>query len=439
MGKYDQLNLKFHEGLFEEICSYPILLKAFKDVKKNKGAPGVDNITIEEFERNLRGNLHQIKYQLENWKYFPKPVKRVEIPKPGGQGVRNLGIPTIKDRVVQAAIKIVIEPILEPRFSAGSYGFRPNKNQSQAVKQAQEHVQSGKEYVVDIDLAKFFDRINHDRLIWRLSLFIEDKRVLRLIGITLRSGIMNNGLVSPSKEGAVQGGPLSPLLSNVVLDELDKELERRSLSYCRFADDCNIFVSSQKAAERVMGSICKFIERKLKLQINRLKSKAARSEFVKFLGMTIIAGSIAISQVSMSRAMDRVRELTTRGTSLTLSKSLDQINKWYVGWANYFKMTQYPSQLSKIEAHIRRRLRARIIKQQKSKRSICRMLVKRGVSKRYAQKTVYKPRKTWVLSHTRAVEKALSNRWFEKQGMVIKSKENLKHWFQIRQWVRFRS
>ncbi|MCW5211122.1 group II intron reverse transcriptase/maturase, partial [Desulfobulbus sp. N3] len=238
-------------------------------------------------------------------------VRRVEIPKPGkGAGVRLLGIPCVRDRVVQATIKLLLEPILDLIFSDHSYGFRPGYSQRQAVEAAQRIVKSGKEYVVDIDLSKFFDRVNHDRLIYLLSEHIDDKQILRLIGITLRSGIMKDGLVTPSEEGTPQGSPLSPLLSNVVLDELDKELEQRGLEFCRFADDCNIFVRTPKSAERVMKSISKFIEGKLKLKINKDKSKVGRSRDVKFLGLTIIDGAIVISAQSIKRAMLKVKELT---------------------------------------------------------------------------------------------------------------------------------
>ena len=236
-----QLELRLEDKrLFERILETYNLKAAFKRVKANKGAPGIDGITIEEYEQNLEEELKQLKEEVQSWSYKPTPVKRVEIPKPNGKGTRNLGIPIIKDRVLHMAIKLVIEPILEPTFSKNSYGFRPGRNQQQAVQEAKRIVESGKEFVVDIDLSKFFDRINHDRLIHRLKAHIDDTRVLRLIGMILRSGVMIDGVKTPTEEGSVQGSPLSPLLSNVVLDELDKELEQRGLEFCRFADDCNI-------------------------------------------------------------------------------------------------------------------------------------------------------------------------------------------------------
>ena len=347
--------------LFENLCSTLYLGIGFILVKRNRGKPGIDGVRIADFEANLDEELSQLQQELSNWTYQPSPVRRVEIPKPGGKGMRLLGIPTVRDRVVQATLKLLLEPIFDPHFSPNSYGFRPGRSQHQAVAAAQRIVNSGKPYVVDIDLSKFFDRIHHDRLIVRMGEKVTDKRILRLVGLMLRSGIMINGVVIPSQEGAMQGGPLSPLLSNIVLDELDQELERRSLEFCRFADDCNIFVKSQKAAERVMKKVSQFIEKKLKLKVNQEKSQVALSEKVKFLGFTVVNGTIAIAHKALQTAMDKVKALTPRGTHKALEPALDKINQWYVGWSNYYSLTNYPSQLHKIEAHIRRRLRSRLV------------------------------------------------------------------------------
>jgi group II intron reverse transcriptase/maturase len=425
------------QSLFEALCTVELLEAGFRRVKKNKGSPGVDGVTIVEFGSRLSEELSQLKEELESWTYKPSPVRRVEIPKPGGKGIRLLGVPTVRDRVVHATLKELLEPIFEPLFSDHSYGFRPERNQRQAVEAAREIVAGGKPYVVDIDLSKFFDRIHHDRLISRLSQHVTDKRILRLIGILLRSGIMANGLVTPSTEGAVQGSPLSPLLSNIVLDELDKELERRGLEFCRFADDCNIFVKTPKAAERVMKSVSKYIEKRLKLVVNQDKSQIARSDRVKFLAMTIVGKTIAISHKALQTAMAKVEELTPRGTNQKLEKTLEEINSWYIGWAGYFEMTYYPAQLKKIEAHIRRRLRSRLVDQQKSKRNLYRKLVKRGVPRHQAAKAVYSNRKRWALSHTRAVEKAYPVNWFiREKRQAIRSSKQLPHWFELHHWVR---
>ncbi len=285
--------------LFDNLCSELYLSIGFERVKKNKGKPGIDGVSIADFEAHLDEELSRLQEELCNWTYQPLPVRRVEIPKPEGKGVRLLGLPTVRDRVVQAALKILLESIFEPGFSPNSYGFRPGRSPHQALEAAQQIVNSGKSYVVDIDLSKFFDRINHDRLISRMSEKVSDKRLLRLVGMMLRSGIMINGVVIPSDEGTMQGGPLSPLLSNIVLDELDRELEKRGLEFCRFADDCNIFVKSQKAAERVMESVSQFIEKKLKLKVNREKSQVADSSKVKFLGFTVVNGTIAIAHKAL--------------------------------------------------------------------------------------------------------------------------------------------
>lgn len=424
-------------SLFEKILDIHNLRTAFIRVKKNKGAPGIDGITIEKYEQNLGEELNKLRGELLNWSYKPTPVKRVEIPKPNGKGTRNLGIPIIKDRLLHMAIKQVIEPILEPTFSENSYGFRPGRNQQQAVQEAKRIVETGKEFVVDIDLSKFFDRINHDRLIQRLKAYIDDTRVLRLIGMILRSGVMINGVKTPTEEGSVQGSPLSPLLSNVVLDELDKELEQRGLEFCRFADDCNIFAKTERSAERIMTSIKKFIEKKLKLKVNEDKSKTAKADQVKFLGMTIVKGTIAISKASLNKAMEKVKDLIPRGTNLPIEEAIKKINSWYRGWASYYKMTQYPAQLKFIEAHIRRRVRARIVSQQKNKRNLVAKLINRGVTKKRATSTVYSNRKTWALSHTKAIEEALPNKWFsDTLKQIIVSGKKLDHWFGQGIWVK---
>jgi group II intron reverse transcriptase/maturase len=422
--------------LFENLCSTLYLGVGFSLVKRNRGAPGIDGMSIEDFETRLDEELSQLQQELINWTYKPSSVRRVEIPKPDGKGVRLLGIPTVRDRVVQTTLKLLLEPIFERHFSPHSYGFRPGRSQHQAVQAAQQIINSGKPYVVDIDLSKFFDRIHHDRLIARMGQKIADKRILRLVGLLLRSGVMVNGVVNPSKEGAMQGGPLSPLLSNIVLDELDQELEKRGLEFCRFADDCNIFVKSQKAADRVMEKVSEFIEKKLKLKVNQDKSQVALADKVKFLGFTVANGTIAIAHKALQMAMSKVKKLTPRGTHKTLDTILKEINQWYVGWANYYSLTYYPSQLRKIEAHIRRRLRSRLVYQQKRKKPLYHSLVKRGVPRKQAANAVFSNNSRWALSAVRAVTRAYPNSWFiNLKGQEVRSDQKMEHWFDVSQWV----
>ena len=423
------------ENIFEEICSSSNLEKSFAAAFKNKGSAGVDGVTVEMFKANLANELTRLQKELHGWSYSPQPVRRVEIPKPDGSK-RKLGIPCVRDRVVQGAIKAIIEPIFDPEFSENSYGFRPKKGQQQAIAAAQKIVDSGKEYVVDIDLEKFFDRVNHDRLIFRLGQKLSDKRVLRLIGLILRSGVMEDGLVKASPEGTTQGSPLSPLLSNIVLDELDKEIEKRGIEFVRFADDCNLFVKSQAAAERVMESIKGFIEKKLKLKVNEKKSKVAKSKYVKFLGMTILRGSRAIAQASMKRMMTKVKDLIPRGTNKNLEQTIKTINVWYTGWSNYFQMTNYPSQLRVVESHIRRRLRARIVCQQKKPRYLRAKLMAMGISRKLACTTAYSNVGPWALSHKHGIERAFPNRWFKAQGLQTSSDKELPHWRNTNVWIK---
>lgn len=423
--------------LFECLCDVNNLRAGFTAVKKNHGSPGIDGVTIDAFASRLDEELAQLQMELRSWRYQPMPVRRVDIPKPGKIGeFRMLGIPAVRDRVVQATLKLLLEPIFDPTFSESSYGFRPGRNQRQAVEAAKHIATKGKEFCADIDLSKFFDRVNHDRLIARIGLKVMDKRILRLIGTTLRSGVMKDGIVSVSQEGTTQGSPLSPLLSNIVLDELDKELEKRGIEFVRFADDCNAFFGSMAAAKRGMENMTRFIEGKLKLKINREKSQVAPTSKVKFLGATIIAGTIAISVASINRAMDRIKELTPRGTNQSTEQAINSINQWYVGWANYYSMTQYPSQLLKIECHIRRRLRSRFIDQQKNRRNLVKKLIKQGATSSLARKQVYPNKGRWALSHTRAVEQAYSNQWFKDQGFRVMSDRQLEHWFEIKRWIK---
>lgn len=419
------------EDLLKEVLSIQQLRAAFKAVRRNKGAPGIDGVTVEAFEANLDEELVRLRQEVIDWTYRPKPARLKEIPKPGGTGVRRLAIPCVRDRVLHVSLKMSIEPLFEPEFSDNSFGFRPGRSQRDALAKAKEHVQAGKEWCADFDLEKCFDRLNHDTIIHLLKRKVGDSRVLKLVGIILRSGIMNGTEFEPTEEGAPQGSPLSPLLSNVVLHELDRELESRGLSFCRYADDCNIFVRSEKAAKRVLESVTRFIEGKMGLRVNRDKSKAAPVSAVKFLGLTIVMGMVAIAPASMAKAFDKVQALTPRRTHVSFEKQVDRINRWYQGWANYFSMTQLPSQLQAIEAHTRRRLRAQLVRNQKRKRHLRRKLRSLG-----SHTPIPRNRSTWALSKCMAVSKGWSNDWFRKQGLVVISDHRLPHWKPLDVWLK---
>lgn len=315
--------------LFEEISSKRQLGIAYELVRRNGGGAGSDGISVSDFGEKLAEQLSQLSEEVRSWKYKPQAVKRVEIPKVGSTKKRKLGIPSVKDRVLQTSIKLSLEPIFDPEFSQSSYGFRPGRSQRDAIAQAREFVNSGKEWVVDLDLEDFFDLINQDKLMHLLGRRIEDKQVLKLIGMTLRCGVVQDGKHQATRQGSPQGSPLSPLLSNIVLDELDKELENRNLAFCRFADDANIYVGSERAATRVLESITKFIEKRLKLKVNQDKSKASQARGVKFLGISIVSCMVVVSATSMQRAKAKVRELIPRRTHIPIEHQIEKVNRWY--------------------------------------------------------------------------------------------------------------
>jgi len=433
----EQLDLKLNFGdLFEAVTSESQLRAGFKSVKRNGGAPGTDGVTIEEFEANLESHLRDLSGEVRQWRYRPHPVKRVRIPKPGTTKTRMIGIPCVRDRVLQFSLKISLERIFDPGFSPNSFGFRPGRGQREAIDQAKELIGSGLDWIVDIDLETFFDTINHDRIINLVGRRVSDNRILRLIGLTLRSGALEDNEFVATEEGSVQGSPLSPLLSNIVLDELDRELDRRGLKYCRYADDCNVFVGSRKAAERVLGSLTRFIEGKLKLKVNRAKSKAAPSNRVKFLGMTIVSGMIAISAASMKKAREKVKDLIPRRTHMSLEQQTIRANQWYSGWTGYYGMTELPSQLRTIEARMRVRFRLQFLRNQKRRKHIVRKLKERGIRRDRAYETVYSNKGLWALAHSFAVGQAWSNMWFRNRGLHTISTEIRPHWQSLDVYVK---
>lgn len=408
---------RYGTELMEEICKQSNVRAALQRVISNGGAPGVDGMYVNQLRGHLNKHWPQIRQALLGGTYRPLPVRRVEIPKPDG-GKRLLGIPTVMDRLVQQAILQVLEPKWNKTFSEHSYAFRHGRRQHDAIRKAQQYIAAGYGVVVDIDLEKFFDRVNHDRLMSHLAKRIEDKRLLKLIRSFLESGVMSGGLISPSEEGTPQGGPLSPFLSNIVLDELDRELERRGHRFVRYADDCNIYVKTERAGHRVMDSISRFITKKLKLKVNAAKSAVARPEERKFLGFTFRTTvenvERMISAKSVGRIRDKIRRLTSRTRGRSLSSVIAELNPFLRGWVEYYGFTQVPRQLQSLDAWIRRRLRAYLWKQWKTRRRRFTELCKLGVRRNLARAAAASSKGAWAMSHVKAVDMALSKTFFRK-------------------------
>jgi len=405
--------------LLERISASANLNLALRRVKSNKGCAGVDRLDIAATIRKLRqgNNGQQLRQSLLDGSYQPQPVLGVEIPKPSG-GVRQLGIPTVQDRIVQQAITNVLTEIYEPKFSKSSFGFRPMRSAHNALTMASHYIREGRVYVVDIDLEKYFDTVNHDRLMHRLSQDIDDKRVLKLIRLYLQSGLMRNGVVERRQRGTPQGGPLSPLLSNIVLDELDKELERRGHKFSRYADDCQIYVSSQVAAERVKDSITLFLEHKLKLKVNREKSAATRVTERSYLSHRFTSsGEIRISSGAQAKMKKRVRTITKRNRGRELGQIVKELTQYLRGWQHYFKLALKPSVMGALDSWIRRRLRSYRLKQRKRKHSIAMWLQREGVTERNAWKVAMSDKGWWKLSLTPQVNHALPNVKFKEMGL----------------------
>jgi RNA-directed DNA polymerase len=405
--------------LMEEICEEENLREAYRRVKANKGGPGMDGMTVRQLGPHLKQHWLAIREQLLRGAYQPQPVKRVEIPKPNG-GVRKLGIPTVQDRFVQQAVMQVLQRQWDRTFSERSYGFRPRRSAHQAIAQAQEYQAEGYGWVVDLDLEKFFDRVNHDRLMARIAERVSDKRLLKLIRAFLTAGVMEGGLASPSVEGTPQGGPLSPLLSNLVLDELDRELERRGHRFVRYADDCNIYVRSERAGQRVMASITRYVTRKLKLKVNESKSAVGRPQERKFLGFSFTWDEQPrrrIAPEAVIRLKRRVREITSKGRGQSMDRVAEELACYLRGWRGYFGFCETASTLRRLDSWIRRRVRCAFWKQWKTARNRLAELTKRGVGRMLAAQTAGSRCGAWRVSESPALHLALSNAYLKSFGV----------------------
>ena len=414
--------------LMEEVCERENLIEALQRVKANKGSAGVDGMTVGEFTDYLKRHWPAIQEQLLSGTYEPKPVRRVEIPKPDGGGVRKLGIPTVLDRFIQQAVMQVLQRRWDGTFSDHSYGFRPGRSAHQAVAKAQQYIAAGHTWVVDFDLEKFFDRVNHDKLMGQIAKRVEDKRLLKLIRAFLNAGVMEDGLVSPSVEGTPQGGPLSPLLSNLVLDELDRELERRGHCFVRYADDSNIYVRSEQAGQRVMESVTRFITRKLKLKVNEAKSAVARPQERKFLGFSFTTGpevKRVIAPKALERFKRRIREVTRRAKGVSMETTIAELAPYMRGWRSYFGFCETPEVLLYLTRWVRLRLRAALWRQWKTTRRRRAALLELGVHPRLASNTAGSGRGPWYLAYAKALSVGLSNAHFRSLGLPSLVEEGL--------------
>ena len=405
--------------LMEEVCERDNLKEALRRVKANKGSPGIDGMTVGELPGYLKQHWPAIRDQLLNGTYKPTPVRRVDLPKPDG-GVRALGIPSVLDRFVQQAVMQVLQRRWDSTFSEHSYGFRPGRSAHHAVARAQQYIAGGHGWCVDLDLEKFFDRVHHDKLMGQVAKRVEDKRLLTLIRAFLEAGVMENGLVSPSVEGTPQGGPLSPLLSNLVLDALDRELERRGHRFVRYADDCNIYVRSERAGHRVMESVTRFITQQLKLTVNQAKSAVARPQERTFLGFSFRAGPEAtrvIAPKALGRFKQRIREITRRAKGVSMDTTMEALAPYMRGWRNYFGFCETPEALVALTRWVRLRLRAALWRQWKTPRRRRAALLQLGVRGRLADNTASSGRGPWHLARSKALTVGLSNGYFRSLGL----------------------
>lgn len=405
--------------LLNQILSRENMLQALKRVEQNKGSHGVDKMPVQNLRQHIVENWLSIKEAILKGTYEPMPVRRVEIPKPDG-GVRLLGIPTVTDRLIQQAIAQVLSKVYDPTFSENSYGFRPNRSAHDAVRKAKEYIRDGHRWVVDMDLEKFFDKVNHDRLMGTLAKRIQDKPLLKLIRKYLQSGVMINGVVSSTLEGTPQGGPLSPLLSNIVLDELDKELERRGHKFVRYADDCNIYVKSKRAGLRTMASIQRFIEGKLRLKVNEKKSAVDRPWKRKFLGFSFTyhkEPKVRIAKESLKRMKNKVREITSRKMPYPMEYRIQKLNQYLVGWCGYFALADTKSIFLELDKWIRRRLRMCLWKNWKKPKTKIRNLIQLGVPQWQAYEWGNTRKSYWRISNSPILHRTLGNSYWRNQGL----------------------
>lgn len=401
----------------EDVVQKDNILRAWKQVRANKGAPGIDGITIEEFPLYAHDNWKGIKATLLDGTYNPQPVKRVEIPKDSG-GTRPLGIPVVMDRVIQQAVCQILSPVFDPHFSESSFGFRPNRSAHQAVKKVLKDIQRGYAYAVDIDLEKFFDTVDHDTLMNRIARRVRDKGILRLIGKYLRAGVVVDGRLNQTSKGVPQGGPLSPLLSNILLDDLDKELEKRGHRFARYADDLTILVKSERAAYRVMESISRYLERKLKVKVNRDKSRVVKAEESSFLGFTFTKKRLAVSEKSMRRFKAELRRLTGRSWGVSMGRRYGELRTYLLGWMNYFGIAMKYNDVVEMDHWLRRRIRMCYMKQWNRARKRIGELIKLGAPRYHAILTGLSRKGYWHLAKTLSTNCGLSNAHLEKQGLT---------------------
>jgi RNA-directed DNA polymerase len=407
--------------LLDKVLQRENMLRALERVKQNKGAAGVDGMTVDELGAYLREQWPRIREELLGGTYRPQPVRRVDIPKPGGGGTRALGIPTVLDRLLQQALLQELHPIFDPTFSDGSFGFRPGRGTHQAIERARAHIAAGWGWVVDLDLEKFFDRVNHDVLMARVARRVKDKRVLRLIRRFLEAGVMEDGLVSQHTEGTPQGGPLSPLLSNILLDELDKELERRGHRFVRYADDCNVYVQSEAAGERVMASLERFLRERLRLKVNRDKSAVARPWERKFLGYTVTQEKrpkLKVAPQSVKRLRDKLQPIFRAGRGRPIARTIQALNGILIGWRSYFRKAEVLRVFEDLDGWIRRKLRCIVWRQWKRPNIRERQLKRRGISPVNAKATAYNGRGPWYSAGSQWVGKAIPTAEFRKLGLV---------------------